>query len=1004
MKKINIRRILIASVLIFSWFLSGCGIEDGQNTNSEEREKKGDSLPTQAQSSKISSKPLSPRKIVASSDLKNPNMVQPLFSTAQVKSEDKPPLVKVNKTQSSKATLSSAQSNGVSKVTTPEMGVVTLYPQKAIDKEMANLPPTKNSLSSTGKSQPLKSVQGISPASAVATSTNVASVVSSSGSSELSSEPVSNGSDSLQMGMISISQGGKTYDGVLIYQLGDAVLVPIETMLADELGGKILENSANILSIQVTSDAAVTVNLANKTLQFGDNAPIRLNKSQYTVSGGIIYVDYKLLNNLYSLMSYNSEQQILTLQTKITPFKETLSQQSQVRKNFINKENSVSKVDIPEVPTQWFTLGKLQLQYATGLQNGIGFTSNTFQVSYINQMFKGIFQISGQTNPSYSLNNVSLTYNQLIPEQTLTFGDVNPNFNDMPTQQVLGVGLLNNNQVANSYGEITIQGYAPTGNIVELYCNQTLVAFQTAQNSQYLFENVKVVGSSAVFLVKVYDSYGNVTTRTIKAFGNSQLLNQGQTSYQGVAGVLSSDNSVSTAYFDGEYGIFKNLTLDYGYAHNYDENYLKGGFYYAGNLILPYSTSIITLNSMENNGSNQYITLSTQVGSLNIAGSSNITGISDANYTPGRNLVSSVGMPLFKYLNGNVVYSKNYSSTGVMSSSCTPSLSTYISGLYANTSYSTSWSGYGAAYQSAALSLALSPIANLSLSYGLNYPFSQYTAPTQSYGVAFTQQNFQISGNFSSNSQVGTSGTFALSYIFNSSFSLGSVATVAQVSNGKITNSGESFSFSKTFILDNLLQNDSSNSLNSDWMYGHVYQKDIDGTVTPVTSGSIESNKQIFNINSDGSYFVSNISSYPSAAKLDYSKITDSPEFAPVDTTDTFYVQPGQGVQKDLMVERVISLTGVVMVSNDSLLQECKLELYKNGAPFKQIDLEPIYEGNFMISGLPANAQYEFKLTYTGTKRVKLFNPDIKVDSSQGFFIVLPNMGVEEVDEKGKND
>jgi hypothetical protein len=258
-----------------------------------------------------------------------------------------------------------------------------------------------------------------------------------------------------------------------------------------------------------------------------------------------------------------------------------------------------------------------------------------------------------------------------------------------------------------------------------------------------------------------------------------------------------------------------------------------------------------------------------------------------------------------------------------------------------------------------------------------------------SYSKQFLTGSLQVS-----HTENNWQGALSFNYQFTPNLSISANTTKSSSTHKK--NGSLGVSINKLIVLSHPFESMRGTDISNDWMYGHVYIKNLDtGKLSPLTGGIIRSSDQAVEIRKNGYYFINNISTYPNEAVIDYSNISVNPEYSPNVTEDRFYVDSGQGIHKNIILTRNVGFTGQVYFSNIDWLKDVDIQIWSDGKLLKSIRLNPMYQGNFFIKNIPYRSSYRLRAVYTGKDAVKIQKNNIKIETNKQFYIILPNLVLE---------
>ncbi len=158
---------------------------------------------------------------------------------------------------------------------------------------------------------------------------------------------------------------------------------------------------------------------------------------------------------------------------------------------------------------------------------------------------------------------------------------------------VSGISITNaSTRYRRSFGEYTIADYTEPGWTVELYVNNVIVDYQTADASGFYSFNVPLVYGSSEVMLKFYGPYGEERIQRQYLTIPFNFLPKGELEYNVSYGVVLDDNHSHFAKAEAKYGINRHLTVGGGMEYlssitgNKEIPFLNASISPFGNLLL----------------------------------------------------------------------------------------------------------------------------------------------------------------------------------------------------------------------------------------------------------------------------------------------------------------------------------------------------------------------------------------------------------------------------------
>jgi len=327
------------------------------------------------------------------------------------------------------------------------------------------------------------------------------------------------------------------------------------------IDGKIID-TGNDLLIELSPVTSLRIDPDKKTLTFREEMT-KLNEGDLLVIEGELYIAIDLLKN-FGEVNYNENELLLDFKPD---FKLRYEFEGEVRDERVIfdslKKAEGEKRNVRKVENRLFSLGKVKGTYSnTDLETG----EHRFDLDYTSRIMGGQFATSIDTVDG-EVSYWNHTYDQILEDKDIVIGETNSNLSYFPNSSFEGIAVKSDSYT-KEFGRATIDGFAATGSVVELYKNGSLYDYQTVKNGRYSFEDVRV-NSSTEFTVRIYDERSNYTQEEIDLKSSRNLQEKGGYDYNLFLGETEEDEELKA----GEifYGITEDTTLGAGYLSLKDE-------------------------------------------------------------------------------------------------------------------------------------------------------------------------------------------------------------------------------------------------------------------------------------------------------------------------------------------------------------------------------------------------------------------------------------------------
>jgi len=712
---------------------------------------------------------------------------------------------------------------------------------------------------------------------------------------------------------------------------------------------------------------SMSVDKNKNTVLINDNGKI----TSCALSGGNslffdnqTFVTSEILGNIFSI-----DSSLEALQAVFSPnflgMKQALATHNMALENYYSRQTEEKKEsgNTTVVKPAMFGLGKLQLYYSA-----LSKAQGSLNYTYYAPLLGGTFQGSGTTNQPPFFSSAYLQYNyrdntilaigKNIYTAQYTYSPVYGNFN--------GIYYGKTSIYYVGYGSIDISGQASTGERVELYRSNVLLAFQYAQNGAYNFSDIKLATGNDVFVVKVYNEDGTYTEQATSVYSAIGFLKEGKSSVTASLGQVNYNNANSQAHtLEYTYGVTNDLTASLSQSQGSSTNDIGTALYYKNDYLVPnYTIAQYSLfsNNLSRASWNQYLYLTKSI-QLNYGYLySNFVPASVANTTL---YWQNGGLSYNLSFVGNYVGAQNYAETfsagqtlfGTLNNTTTVGLTQQLGGQNGTT---------------LGEQIMYSFFNNFNLIGGATY-YSTTKSTSNNVQLLYSTPNYSCSVQYSmdnQHNQVSTVG-FSMPIGFGLLDSFGASAS---------SNATQALSANKTLILSHPLVS-SNGSVSNGWIYGHV--QNVDGT--PYAGGTISFNGIPVPVDQNGNYFAANIPSN-SRVKIDSSQISADNHYGLSKGVEYVKVPQAQGVEMDYKLEKIRNLFGTIQAPSN-IMNAIQVELLENGKVIKTSKLD--FSGEYKFNRL-VNAQYLLKVVVP--KGYGVQNQDSLIQFSQNTdWIVIEN-------------
>lgn len=390
----------------------------------------------------------------------------------------------------------------------------------------------------------------------------------------------------------------------------DGVFKLIINKKEEMVEGKVIDNAPYIKK----SDFITMFELENKDKKIIENT----NTNNID---GVPYVNLEKEKEKLKLEKYEVDLENFIIEVKV-PWK--LSYEEEIEREKMRKRLQKSTEEAYE-KEQWklITPGILNVGYA---KNDFSESDEYVYFNYVNNLFYGSTNIDGEIQKNKedgerSKAEVNYAYweRDVLENKKLIVGDTYRRlpFNVGNKNEIIGynVGKKNSWDSTMTVTEKYVQGYAPTGTMVELYENGILREYKIATSGEYKFK-VDLYNGSREYKIKKYLSGGEVIEEKVTLGADEDILPKGEFDYYIENGQLKGQSEYKTYNAGFSYGAIDNLTLMLGGFNIYSEDNENSDFFMTGEngtFTLPYINAAImhTVKVAKDNNNNmvyQYYT------------------------------------------------------------------------------------------------------------------------------------------------------------------------------------------------------------------------------------------------------------------------------------------------------------------------------------------------------------------------------------------------------------
>lgn len=319
--------------------------------------------------------------------------------------------------------------------------------------------------------------------------------------------------------------------------------------------------------------AEVILDMEKNTVTYNEEMTI-LKEGEVKIEGEKCLISIDLLERVGQVRY--SEDDLLLEFTPDFPLRYEVKEEAVDRRmifdNKRNGETTPHEVTVAEAPL--FTLGKVKGTYSN---RDLEDSEHTFDIDYTNRTLGGQLSTSIDTVEG-DVSYWNLTYDDILKDKEIVIGDTTSNLSYLPNTGFEGLAIKSDSYSVK-FGRVTIDGYAESGSVVELYKNGTLYDYVIAKGGEYSFENLEV-NSSTEFLVRVYDEDSNYREEEIDLRSTRNIQEKGETDYNLFIGETDDHKRLKAG--EVYYGVNEGTTLGGGYISLEDD---YGGDFGQGSII-----------------------------------------------------------------------------------------------------------------------------------------------------------------------------------------------------------------------------------------------------------------------------------------------------------------------------------------------------------------------------------------------------------------------------------
>lgn len=311
----------------------------------------------------------------------------------------------------------------------------------------------------------------------------------------------------------------------------------------------------------------------------GKDVSVRFNKDEAFVDeNDELYVKTRSLTEKMDFEYLTLDMETLTLDVNpnfILPYEE--KEQGRVERLRLDGRKLLEGQPFDlEMKRKLISPGVLKLTY--DLDNIKEDDDYSLNYEYGSQFLYGELYLSGSIKQESELDEVKLTYTDIVGDNDLTFGYLNtalPSFANLESE-LIGVSLDNYDTYSQTENGITvIRGEAENADSIELYRNNMLVDYLTSPTRNFEFRLADGT-TNAKYLLKIYYKDGRVEERNVYSLNDMDALAKGK--WQPIIQFgKTKEKGDFQAVVKSYYGLTDRLTLGAGYLNliNSDGRNLK---------------------------------------------------------------------------------------------------------------------------------------------------------------------------------------------------------------------------------------------------------------------------------------------------------------------------------------------------------------------------------------------------------------------------------------------
>ncbi|GLI55342.1 hypothetical protein PM10SUCC1_08560 [Propionigenium maris DSM 9537] len=327
--------------------------------------------------------------------------------------------------------------------------------------------------------------------------------------------------------------------------------------------GRITDTGSDLL-VELSPVTSMRIDPERKTLTFKEEM-IKVKDEDLMAVDEELYISIELLRRLGEV-HYNKNDLLLEFKPDFKlryEFEGDVRDERVIFDSLKKAEERKEERSVRRVENRLFSLGKVKGTYSnTDLETG----EHRFDLDYTSRILGGQFATSIDTVDG-KVSYWNHTYDQILEDKDIVVGETNSNLAYFPNSSFKGIAIKSDSYT-KEFGRSTIDGFAATGSVVELYKNGSLYDYQTVKNGRYSFEDVRV-NSTTEFTVRIYDESSNYTEEEIDLKSSRNLQEKGGYDYNLFLGETEEEEELRA----GEvfYGITEDTTLGGGYLSLEDE-------------------------------------------------------------------------------------------------------------------------------------------------------------------------------------------------------------------------------------------------------------------------------------------------------------------------------------------------------------------------------------------------------------------------------------------------